>query len=40
MRIGTPSHDSHLVSRYDLNDLSGKKECKRDLLKEFNLPLP
>jgi starch synthase len=33
-----PSHDPHLVSPYNLNDLSGKKACKRDLLKEFNLP--
>ena len=33
-----PSHDPHLVARYDLHDLSGKKECKKDLLKEFNLP--
>ena len=33
-----PSHDPHLVARYDLQDLSGKKTCKRDLLKEFNLP--
>ena len=34
-----PSHDPHLVARYDRNDASGKKECKRDLLKEFGLPL-
>jgi len=33
-----PSHDSHLIARYDLKDLSGKKECKKDLLKEFHLP--
>jgi len=33
-----PSHDPHLIARYDLSDLSGKKECKKDLLKEFNLP--
>ena len=33
-----PSQDPHLVARYDLKDLSGKKACKRDLLKEFNLP--
>jgi starch synthase len=33
-----PSHDSHLIARYDLKDISGKKECKRDLLKEFHLP--
>jgi starch synthase len=34
-----PSRDPHLVAHYDLNDISGKRECKRDLLKEFNLPL-
>ncbi len=33
-----PSHDPHLVARYDFQNLSGKKTCKRDLLKEFNLP--
>ena len=34
-----PSHDPHLIARYDLNNLSGKKECKKDLLKEYGLPL-
>ncbi len=33
-----PSRDPHLAARYDLSDISGKRECKRDLLKEFNLP--
>jgi starch synthase len=33
-----PSHDSHLMARYDLKDISGKRECKKDLLKEFGLP--
>ncbi len=33
-----PAHDRHLAARYSLEDLSGKKECKRDLLKEFHLP--
>jgi starch synthase len=33
-----PSRDPHLVARYDLKDISGKKECKKDLLKEFHLP--
>jgi starch synthase len=33
-----PSHDSYLVARYDLKNLSGKRACKKDLLKEFNLP--
>jgi starch synthase len=33
-----PSLDPHLVARYHLNDLTGKKACKKDLLKEFRLP--
>ena len=33
-----PSHDSYLITRYNSQDLSGKRECKKDLLKEFNLP--
>lgn len=34
-----PSHDPHLIAHYDLNDLSGKRECKKDLLNEYGLPL-
>ena len=33
-----PSQDVHLVARYDPKDLSGKRACKKDLLKEFRLP--
>jgi starch synthase len=33
-----PSHDAHLTARYDLKDLSGKRACKKDLLKELRLP--
>jgi starch synthase len=33
-----PSHDPHLIAQYNLNDLAGKRECKKDLLKELNLP--
>ena len=33
-----PSHDPHLIARYDAKDISGKKQCKKDLLKEFHLP--
>ncbi len=33
-----PSHDRHLVARYHSKDISGKRECKKDLLKEFHLP--
>ena len=32
-----PSCDPNLIQRYSLQDLSGKKECKRDLLKAFHL---
>jgi starch synthase len=33
----TPSDDPYLITRYDSQNLSGKKECKMDLLKEFHL---
>ena len=33
-----PSHDPHLIARYDAKDISGKNQCKMDLLKEFHLP--
>jgi starch synthase len=33
-----PSHDPYLAAPYDLNDLSGKRECKKDLLEKFHLP--
>ena len=33
-----PSRDPYLHVQYDPHDLSGKRECKKDLLKEFNLP--
>jgi len=34
----SPAHDPHLIARYDLKDISGKRECKKDLLNEFHLP--
>jgi starch synthase len=34
-----PSGDPYLVAHYDLKDGSGKRECKKDLLQEFQLPL-
>lgn len=34
-----PSHDPHLIVQYDLGSISKKTECKKDLLKEFSLPL-
>jgi starch synthase len=33
-----PAHDRHLAQPYRPDDLSGKQACKRDLLREFNLP--
>lgn len=33
-----PSHDPHLITPYSLQDLSGKRACKKDLLKELGLP--
>jgi starch synthase len=33
-----PSHDPHLIARYNVKDISEKKQCKKDLLKEFHLP--
>ena len=33
-----PARDPHLAAPYDSSDLSGKKKCKKDLLKELKLP--
>jgi starch synthase len=33
-----PSRDPHLIARYNSQNLSEKKECKKDLLREFQLP--
>jgi starch synthase len=33
-----PSRDPHLIARYNSQNLSEKRECKKDLLKEFHLP--
>jgi starch synthase len=33
-----PAHDPHLAKAYSASDLSGKKECKADLLRAFGLP--
>ena len=33
-----PSHDTHLAATYSPENLSGKRMCKMDLLREFNLP--
>ncbi len=34
----SPSVDPHIAANYDIDDLSGKKICKRELQKFFNLP--
>jgi starch synthase len=33
----SPEDDTHLAANYDLNDLSGKRKCKLDLLELFEL---
>ena len=33
-----PATDTHLAAHYSAEDLSGKRECKRDLLREFAFP--
>jgi starch synthase len=33
-----PATDVYVGARYSINDLSGKQECKRDLLRSFGLP--
>jgi len=34
-----PEKDQYLVANYSLNDPAGKKECRKDLLKEYGLRL-
>jgi len=34
----SPENDSFIAAHYSINDLSGKRECKRDLLRAFGLP--
>ncbi len=34
-----PAHDPHLAAHYSLHHMAGKKKCKKDLLKEFGLPV-
>ena len=33
-----PQTDKHIAANYSTDDLSGKRECKRDLLSHFGLP--
>jgi starch synthase len=37
--VWNPATDPELPAHYDLNDLSGKAECKKDLLEHFSLPV-
>ncbi|MDY0094128.1 MAG: glycogen synthase GlgA [Candidatus Vecturithrix sp.] len=37
--IWNPETDPHLVQNYSVKNLSGKLACKKDLLKEFGLPV-
>jgi starch synthase len=32
-----PKHDQHIAAAYSVDDLAGKRECKRDLLQVFGL---
>ncbi len=34
-----PETDKYLAANYSINDLSGKLECKRDLLDKYHLPI-
>ena len=36
--LWNPETDPHIAANYSVNDLSGKQECKIDLLRRFDLP--
>jgi starch synthase len=36
--VWNPANDPHLAARFDADDLSGKLQCKLDLLSRFSLP--
>lgn len=36
--LWNPQTDPHIAANFSANDLSGKRECKRDLLRRFDLP--
>ena len=38
-QVWNPETDPELPSHFSINDLSGKRECKRALLEQFGLPL-
>ena len=35
----SPEKDTHIAAPFSVNDLRGKRECKRDLLQSFGLPV-
>ena len=37
--VWNPETDAEIPSHFNINDLAGKVECKRDLLNEFSLPV-
>ncbi len=39
IRFGILKTDPHIVQNYSVKNLSGKLACKKDLLKEFGLPV-
>jgi starch synthase len=36
--LWNPETDPHIAANFSINDLSGKRECKKDLLRRFRLP--
>lgn len=38
-QVWDPATDPELPAHFDINDMSGKQECKRRLLEEFSLPV-
>ncbi|MCA1816925.1 MAG: glycogen synthase [Acidobacteria bacterium] len=36
--VWNPATDPHIAAHFGADDLSGKRECKRDLLRRFHLP--
>src|SRR5262249_43555813 len=36
--VWNPQTDTYIAANYSIDDLSGKRECKKDLLKRFGLP--
>lgn len=36
--VWNPETDPHIAANFSINDLTGKQECKRDLLRRFGMP--